>query len=276
MIESRWPVPAEGCDCHHHIYDLHTYPLKQTSPVSPPHGTWEDYLAMRAQWGITRSVIVQAMGYGFDNRCTLDALAASAGSARAVISMPQGASDAQLAALAQAGVVGVRFQMVPNSGNIMTWDDLPEVARRIASLGWNINLQLDGRTLADYEALIADQPCNVVIDHVGKFLEPVTPQDPAFDSLRRLLDTGRVWVKLSAMYETSRTGAPDYQDVGVLAQALAHEYPERCLWASNWPHPGQVQRPNDRDLLALLDSWCPTQTVRDQILVHNPAKLYGF
>jgi D-galactarolactone isomerase len=276
MIEPRWPVPAEGCDCHHHIYDLNTYPLKQTSPVSPPHGTWDDYLAMRAQWGITRSVIVQAMGYGFDNRCTLDALAASAGSARAIISMPQDATDAALACLAQDGVVGVRFQMVPNSGNIMTWEDLPEVAERIAPLGWNINLQLDGRSLPDYEALIADQPCNVVIDHVGKFLEPVLPQDPAFASLRRLLDTGRVWVKLSAMYETSRTGAPDYRDVGLLAQTLAHEYPERCLWASNWPHPGQVQRPNDRDLLALLDSWCPSQTVRDQILVENPAKLYGF
>lgn len=276
MSEPRWPVPAEGCDCHHHIYDLRRYPLEQTSPVSPPQASWDDYLGMRRRWGIARSVIVQAMGYGFDNRCTLDALAASAGSARAVISMPQDANDALLETLSQAGVVGVRFQMVPNSGNIMSWDDLPGVARQIAPLGWNINLQLDGRTLPVYETLIAAQPCRVVIDHVGKFLDPVTPQDPAFASLRRLLDTGNVWVKLSAPYETSRTGAPDYRDVGVLAQALIQEYPQRCLWASNWPHPGQTQRPDDRALLALLDSWCASQSVRDQILVHNPAKLYGF
>lgn len=276
MIQPRWPVPAEGCDCHQHIYDLDAYPLPQTSPVSPPRANWADYLALRQMLGITRCVIVQPMGYGFDNRCTLDALRAADGSARAVISMPPDATDSQLAALSEAGVVGVRFQMVPNSGNIMTWDDLTPVAHRIAPLGWNINLQLDGRELPDYEALIADQPCDVVIDHVGKFLEPVPPNDPAFEALLRLLDTGRVWVKLSAMYETSRSGAPAYRDVGVLAQALVQRYPERCLWASNWPHPGQTQRPDDRALLALLDSWCPTQAVRDQILVHNPAKLYGF
>jgi len=276
MIQARWPVPIDGCDCHQHIYDLDRYPLPQRSPVSPPRASWEDYLALRAVLGISRCVIVQPMGYGFDNRCTLDALAASAGSARAIISMPPQATAEALASLAQAGVVGVRFQMVPNSDNIMSWEDLSPVARRIADLGWTINLQLDGRTLADYEALITRQPCRVVIDHVGKFLTPVTPQDPAFAALKRLLDTGRVWVKLSAMYETSRTGAPMYRDVGLLAETLAHQYPERCLWASNWPHPGQVERPDDRALLALLDGWCPSQTVRDQILVHNPADLYGF
>ena len=276
MIQARWPVPVDGCDCHQHIYDLDAYPLPQLSPVSPPRASWADYLAVRAELGISRCVIVQPMGYGFDNRCTLDALKAAAGSARAIISMPPETTDEALDSLGQAGVVGVRFQMVPNSGNIMTWDDMSPIAQRIAPLGWNINLQLDGRTLADYEALIARQPCRMVIDHVGKFLEPVTPWDPAFAALRRLLDTGNVWVKLSAMYETSRTGAPEYRDVGLLAETLVRHYPERCLWASNWPHPGQLQRPDDRSLLALLDSWCPSQTVRDQILVHNPANLYGF
>lgn len=276
MIANRWPVPKEACDCHFHIYDLHKYPLKQTSPVSPPMATWDDHLALRKTLGIGRGVIVQAMGYGFDNRCTLEALDASHGTARAIISMPWGASDDDLRKLDVRGVRGIRFQMVPNSGNIMSWDELAPVSALIAPLGWTINLQLDGRTLPEHEALIAAQPSRIVIDHVGKFLEPVAPEHPAFASLRRLLDTGNVWVKLSAMYETSRSGAPRYEDVGRLAEILAHEYPERCLWASNWPHPAQQIRPDDRSLLGLLDSWCPSQAVRDQILVHNPARLYGF
>lgn len=276
MLQTRWPIPVDACDCHQHIYDLDTYPLVQTSPVSPPRASWDDYLALRKMLGITRCVIVQPMGYGFDNRCTLDALRLANGSARAVISMPRAVTDKQLEALSKAGVVGVRFQMVPHSANIMTWDELLPVAQRIAPFGWNINLQLDGRTLEQYEALIKSLPCNVVIDHVGKFLEPVSPKDPSFAALLRLLDTGNVWVKLSAMYETSRSGPPDYQDVGLLAQALIQRYPDRCLWASNWPHPGQQQRPDDRSLLALLDSWCLSQSVRDQILVDNPAKLYRF
>lgn len=276
MIATRWPVPSEACDCHFHIYDLHRYPLEQTSPVSPPLATWEDYLALRKRLGIGRGVIVQAMGYGFDNRCTLEALDASNGTARAIISMPHEASDQQLRELDARGVRGIRFQMVPNSGNIMEWAELAPISAQIAPLGWTINLQLDGRRLPEYEALIAAQPSRIVIDHVGKFLEPVQQDHPAFASLRRLLDTGNIWVKLSALYETSRTGAPRYEDVGRLAEVLVRDYPERCLWASNWPHPGQEARPDDASLLGLLDAWCPSQAVRDQVLVDNPATLYGF
>src|SRR5690606_23388370 len=168
MIQARWPVPADGCDCHLHIYDLDAYPLEQMSPVSPPRATWEDYLALREVLGINRCVIVQPMGYGFDNRCTMDALLAANGSARAIISMPEDATDADLIRLDVAGVRGVRFQMVPNSGNIMTWGELRPVSERIAPLGWTINLQLDGRTLPQYATLISDLPSRVVIDHVGK------------------------------------------------------------------------------------------------------------
>ena len=71
-----------------------------------------------------------------------------------------------------------------------------------------------------------------MIDHTGKFLEPVAPDHAAFKSLLRLLDTGRCWVKLSAPYETSKTGAPKYEDVGRLAKALVKHAPERMLWAS--------------------------------------------
>ena len=82
-----------------------------------------------------------------------------------------------------------------------------------------------------------------------------------FRSLLRLLDTGRCWVKLSAPYETSKTGAPKYEDVGRLAKALVKKAPERMLWASNWPHPSvpKEQRPSDEDLLDLLLDWAPDE-----------------
>jgi D-galactarolactone isomerase len=94
----------------------------------------------------------------------------------------------------------------------------------------------------------------------------------------RLLDTGRCWVKLSAPYETSRTGAPKYEDVSRLARALVKKAPERMLWASNWPHPSlpQEQRPADEDLLDLLLDWAPDESARRKMLVDNPAQLYGF
>jgi len=117
-----------------------------------------------------------------------------------------------------------------------------------------------------------------VIDHVGKFLEPVPPDHDAFKSLLRLVDTGRCWVKLSAAYETSKRGAPHYEDVGELAKALVKAAPERMLWASNWPHPQEPRdaMPDDADLLDILLEWAPDDAVRRKILADNPAELYGF
>lgn len=91
-----------------------------------------------------------------------------------------------------------------------------------------------------------------------------------------LFCAGRVGVKLSAPYETSKTGAPRYEDVSELARALARYNPERCLGATNWPHPGRNAPPDNADILNLLADWVPDEGVRKRILVDNPARLYGF
>lgn len=104
----------------------------------------------------------------------------------------------------------------------------------------------------------------------------MTPTHPAFLTLLRLLDTGRCWVKLSAPYETSKTGAPRLDDVSVTARALAKSHPERCVWASNWPHPGFLPQPSSANMLDLLLDWAPDAAARTRILVENPARLYGF
>ena len=119
---------------------------------------------------------------------------------------------------------------------------------------------------------------DLVIDHVGKFLEPVATDHPSFRALLRLVESGRVWVKLSAPYEVSKVGRPLYGDVGALAKALVKAAPERMLWASNWPHPSatDANRPDDAELLDLLLDWAPDDAVRRKILADNPARLYGF
>ncbi len=113
---------------------------------------------------------------------------------------------------------------------------------------------------------------------MGKFLAPVAPEHESWKALLRLLDTGRRWVKLSAPYETSKTGAKRYEDVGHLAKALVKHAPERMLWASNWPHPSAPRdaMPDDADLLDLLLEWAPDDATRRKILSNNPAELYRF
>ncbi|MBI3375165.1 MAG: amidohydrolase family protein, partial [Betaproteobacteria bacterium] len=55
------------------------------------------------------------------------------------------------------------------------------------------------------------------------------------------------------------------------------ERPDRCVWGTNWPHPGLTRdMPNDADLLDLLESWLPGDAVRAPLLAENAARLYRF
>ena len=70
------------------------------------------------------------------------------------------------------------------------------------------------------EKMLAALPCGLMIDHIGRFTAPVDNASPGVRVMHRLLDAGRTWVKLSAPYHGSKTGAPHYADIGALALEL--------------------------------------------------------
>jgi D-galactarolactone isomerase len=230
------------------------------------------YRAVMQRLNLDRVVLVQPTAYGDDNRCLLDALADFKDAARGIFLVTPETPRETLKAWNEAGGRGARFFMLP--GAILDWDMLEPVAWKISEFGWHIQLQLDGRALAGYEELILRLPCSVVIDHNGKFLEPVAPDHPGMKSLLRLLDSGKIWVKASAPYETSRMAVPEYSDVGAIAKCLIDAAPERIVWASNWPHGAQKQKPDDADLLDILMDWAPSADIQWRLLVDNPARLY--
>lgn len=269
-------APPGAADCHLHIYGpRNKYPLAPTCPLIPPHGSVEAYRAVQAQLGLERAVIVQPAAYGLDNRCTMDAVAELGSRARGVVVVNERVSDRELEELTVRGACGIRFFML--KGGILPWEILETMAARVHGLGWHVQLQFDGRELAEREGLLRRLPGTCVIDHVGKFLKPVTVDHPGFMSLLRLVGTGRFWVKLSSPYETSQVGPPLYSDVGQLANALVRVAPERMVWASNWPHPtAQDNPPDNAVLLDTLLHWVNDEATRRRILVDNPAVLYGF
>jgi D-galactarolactone isomerase len=266
-------LPPGACDCHVHMFEPQ-WPLAPTALSVPPVAPASAYREVQQSLGLSRVVVVQPTAYGFDNRCTLDAMAQWGDSARGVAVVDAQASDAQLQALHEAGIRGVRFQMLP--GGALPWEALEPVAERIRPFGWHIDLQMDGAGFPDVAERLSRLTVPLVIDHNGKFLRPPAVDAPEVTALRRLLDGGRCWIKLSAPYETSRDGAPHYADVSALARCFAREHTERCLWASNWPHLNQQPMPDDRALLALLHDWSPNQRAMHQILVGNPQRCYGF
>lgn len=271
---SRVKAPAGACDTHMHFYNF-DYPAPPGANL-PPAQTWvPEYTAVREALGLERVVAIQPTAYGKDNSCQLAAMAAFGDNARGVMVVDETTPEAELERLTSLGVRGARFHMLP--GGAVPWDIMEEVAARILPFGWHIQLQLNGRELPEREALLKRLPGGLVVDHVGRFTPPVGVDDPAFKVLLRLLEGGRCWVKLSAPYESSSLGIEErWSDVAPEGRALAKAAPERMLWASNWPHPGQTGMPRTPFFLDLLADYVDDEKTRDRILVDNPAELYGF
>jgi 2-pyrone-4,6-dicarboxylate lactonase len=102
----------------------------------------------------------------------------------------------------------------------------------------------------------------------------------AFDSaefrfVRRCLDTGRCWVKLTARF-SQQENFP-FDDILPFIHHVVERYPDRILWGSDWPHPGYSKpMPNDTDLVDLVSTWVPDEARRRKLFVDNPAELFGF
>jgi D-galactarolactone isomerase len=269
--------PGGGiCDCHIHFYGAAAiYALAPTAQYEPPMATPEQYRAVMSALNIERLVAVQPVGYGYDNRCMLDSMQSFEGSVRGIVTVPADVPESELARLDSLGVRGVRFFMFP--GGLLGWGDLEGMAARIQPFGWHIQLQMDGRELPERCDLLKRLPTPLVIDHTGKFIVPEPVGGNGVNALVRLLDGGKCWVKLSAPYETSKLGPPDYADVGEIAKRLISVRPDRMLWATNWPHGRQrCEAPADLALLRVLDDWVADPDLRARVLIDNPAALYGF
>ncbi len=265
-------MTSGAVDAHLHFND-DRYPVAPSSALRPANASLDDYRAVQAELGSERVVVVQPTTYGLDNRCQLDAMTALGDAARGVMVVDASTSRDEVARLAGLGVCGARFHMLP--GGAVPWDQLEVVADLIADFNWHVQLQLDGRELpARVDRLLA-LPTDLVVDHVGRFMPAVDPDSAEFAALLTLVDHG-ARVKLSAPYESSATGPPGFADVTALADALVARAPDRLLWASNWPHPGQTAPPSPAALVELRDRWLPTPELRRQVLVDNPTALYHF
>jgi len=275
MKTPKLKAPKGACDTHMHFYGKEGTQAPGT--FLPGYFPVEDYQAMQKRVGLERVIVVQPNAYADDNSVTLASMKKlGLKNSKGVAVVKPGVKDAELERLTKGGMCALRIMTL--HGGTLGFDVMDELMARVHQFGWHANIQLDGRELPKYEAQIKRLPGKFVIDHTGKFLEPVSPDSKEFRSLLNLLDTGRCWVKLSAPYETSKTGAPKYEDVSKLARALVKHAPQRTMWASNWPHPSarKPAPPDDADLLDLLLDWAPDHATRKRILADNPAELYGF
>jgi len=270
-------APANAADCHMHIYDPR-FPESNPRPgQNPKNATVSDYRLLQKRTGTTRVVVVQPRNYATDNRVTIDALKQLGASARGVAVVHPTIADAELRSLHDAGIRGIRFSL-GGANAVVNWDMVEPLSKRVNDLGWHVQFNVDGDDIVAHADLLQRLPSQTVFDHLGHPPPSAGTDHPSHAVLRSLLDKGRTWIKLSGAYSNSRIGPPDYPEATKIAQAFVKAAPERLVWGSDWPHPGEQNRtlPDDALLFDLLAVWAPDEATRKRILVDNPENLYGF
>lgn len=271
-------VPANACDCHHHIYDPVNFPYVPEDVRNQPPATVDAYHMLKRRLGLTRSVIVQPSAYGVDNSCTLNALKMMGHDARAVVVIDASVTELELQEMDGLGVRGIRFNLA--AGAFKDLENILSLSTRVHEYGWHVQFWIDAQDTIAMANVFKQIPNQLVFDHYGHMPQPDGINHPAFKLISSLLDKGKAWVKISGMYADSIVGDPTYADVVEVGKEFVRVAPERIVFGTDWPHPsifsGRKIWPNDAQMLSLLAIQAPDIGLRKRILVENPQELYDF
>jgi predicted TIM-barrel fold metal-dependent hydrolase len=220
-------------------------------------------------FGIDRAVIVQPSVYGFDNRLLVEVVKSDSARFRGIAVIDPDSSDDELNTLHAAGIRGVRFNLLHPAG--LPLAALMPLADRIRRYGWHIQILGRVAELPELEEIATESGVPMVIDHLGLVDPGKGSTDIGVQRLLRLTETGRCFIKLSAPYRL----AGDVQQVQALVTTLVDAVPHTLLWGTDWPHPEFYDViPDDVALVDLVGTWLPTPTLRQQVLIDNPLRLY--
>lgn len=271
---SRYRVPAGAVDTHAHVIGLPPdYPFVEGRSYTPPEATAEQYLAMLDGTGMTHGVLVQVSVHGTDNRLMLDTLRANRQRLRGICVIPLGLPDRELAAMQEAGVVGMRLNVLYGGG--IGFEALGAYAALAKELGWHLQFLVGASDLVPLAPMLGRLEVPFVIDHWGHFPVSRGLDDQGFLTMLSLLRDGG-WVKLSGAFRNSVAGFP-YADTTPFVRKVHEAAPDRCLWGSDWPNVANWKRmPNIGELLDLFGDWVPDEAARNRVFVDNPHRLYGF
>ncbi len=286
---SELRLPDGACDCHVHVIGPQTdYPMVADRHYTPGPAGVDALRLHMSKLGVQRALIVQPSVYGFDNRCLLESLKRLDGAGRGIAVLPTTVDDAELDALHRQGIRGLRVNL--ESAGVrdpeLIAQELDYWTRRVAHLGWHIQVYASLDAVAGAAPDLAKLSAPIVLDHFA-MIPAVTPLDDArVQAVMALVRSGIAYVKLSAPYRVDADASAARQ-VAALAQAFIQTNPKQILWGSDWPHtnresgkaPHEVsayRRLASAELISTLHACLPKPQQRQQVLVDNPVRLYGF
>lgn len=269
-------LPPGACDCHLHVYDS-AHPAAAGATLLPPDASVDDYRQVQRRMGTTRAILVTPSTYGTDNGAMLAGLAQLGPDARGVAVLSGHESEGEFHRLHAAGVRGVRINL--SLGRANAPEAIEPIARRIAALGWHLQLLMSTEQLVDLGPLLRTLPVPLVFDHFGR-VSPASSGSAAHRLLCELLQRERAWIKLSGGYLVSAQGSVEDPALDALARSYIDAAPHRVVWGSDWPHAtasaGRQPMPDDARQVDRLAEWAGDARTLKAILVTNPEHLYGF
>ena len=271
---TRFVVPRGAVDSHAHVIGLPPdYPFVQERSYTPPAATAEQYIAMLDATGMTYGVLTQVSVHGTDNRLMVQTLRAHRQRLRGIAVIALNCPEHERAALKEAGVVGLRINVLYGGG--VGFEQVEDYAALCREMGWHLQFLVGAPQLPALASRLSKLPVPFLVDHMGHFPTSRGVDDEGFRTLTSLVQDG-AWVRLSGAYRNSVEGRP-YRDTIPFARQLVEAAPDRCVWGSDWPHVANWDvMMGVSDLLDLLADWVPDEMLRNKILVDNPQRLFGF
>src|SRR4051812_43370609 len=262
-------------DSHAHVFKR-GLSLADARRYAPDYdATPEDYVKVLDANGISHAVLVQPSFLGTDNSYLVDALRRYPRFRGIAVVEPTIAPDG-LRALDEAGVVGVRLNLIGAPDPQLEADPWPAHLKQFAALGWQVEVQAEARRWPALLGPLLDSGVNVVADHFGKPDPALGINDPGFRHLLESAKTGRVWVKLSGSYRNGANGVG--QKIAQEAMLLLRDSfgAGRLVWGSDWPHTQFEKVADYPKMRAELEAWLPDARDRKAVLVDTPVSLFRF
>lgn len=272
---SRFAIPS-SVDTHAHVFER-GLPMPSARRYAPGHdATLAQYLWLLDQHGLAHGVLVQPSFLGTDNGYLLQALRAAAGRLRGVAVVDDGASAAHLDALAQAGVDGLRLNLIGLPLPDLAAPGWARVLEQANALGWHVELHLEAARLPGIVPALRALGCRIVIDHFGRPDPALGVDDPGFGFLLRQADSGQVWVKLSAPYRNGPAASCVAAGRRAAAQLLNAFTARRLLWGSDWPHTQHGEHASYPLAVQWLHDWLDDAGQLRAVLAETPHQLFQF
>jgi 2-pyrone-4,6-dicarboxylate lactonase len=276
----RFTPPVGAIDAHCHVFGpMAEFPFSAQAKYLPEDAGADKLFALRDHLGFSRNVIVQASCHGTNNAATLDAIAKSIGPhgelmARGVAVVDPTITNAELHVLHQGGIRGVRFNFLKRLVDDAPKDKFLDVAARLPK-GWHVVIYFEADILEEMRDFIAAIRVPVVIDHMGRPDVSQGPDGRDMRAFRALLDSRPdVWFKATCP-DRLDTGGDPWNDFANAVRPLVEDYPDRCLWGTDWPHPNmETNIPDDGHLVDMIPRIATTEALQRKLLIDNPTRLY--